>query len=540
MKKIKRHIAVKSITGMVLLLVVFSAVVGIIGYRSFTNALLEQYSDGAFITARAAEKIVNGSRIEEYVETEGTTEEYAETWRELDALCNSSGSMFIYVIQADRVDYSKITFIFSTMNRESEYTKFDFGYVRDTSNDEYREKYAKLYNGESEEEVVVRDKGSSDTGNHITAMIGLKDRDGNVHGILCVQRQMDELAKVRRTYLTKIFVTFIALALLVTVGQSLYLHYVLLKPLNQISQEADRFSKENVPAEKKLAETIKTRDEIGRLAGSIDAMEEQIKDYVDNMTRITAERERISTELSLATRIQADMLPNIYPPFPDRREFDIYATMDPAKEVGGDFYDFFLVDDDHLCMVMADVSGKGVPAALFMMASKIILANNAMTGNGPAKVLTDANNLICSGNKEDMFVTVWLGILEISTGRLTAANAGHEYPVLKRPGGRYELVKDKHGFVVGGMSGSKYTEYELFLEPGSKLFLYTDGVPEATDAEGKMFGTERMLAALDSGDSDSPVEVLKTVRGAVDGFVKGAEQFDDITMLCCEYKGNVE
>jgi sigma-B regulation protein RsbU (phosphoserine phosphatase) len=152
-------------------------------------------------------------------------------------------------------------------------------------------------------------------------------------------------------------------------------------------------------------------------------------------------------------------------------------------------------------------------------------------------VLTDANNLICSGNKEDMFVTVWLGILEISTGRLTAANAGHEYPVLKRPGGRYELVKDKHGFVVGGMSGSKYTEYELFLEPGSKLFLYTDGVPEAADAEGKMFGTERMLAALDSGDSDSPVEVLKTVRGAVDGFVKGAEQFDDITMLCCEYKG---
>ena len=200
------------------------------------------------------------------------------------------------------------------------------------------------------------------------------------------------------------------------------------------------------------------------------------------MTRVTAEKERIGTELALATRIQADMLPNIFPAFPDRTDFDIYATMDPAKEVGGDFYDFFLIDDDHLCMVMADVSGKGVPAALFMMASKIILRNNAMMGKSPAKIL-GPTNAICSNNQEEMFVTVWLGILEISTGKLTAANAGHEYPVMKRPDGRFELLKDKHGFVVGGMEGVKYKDYELQLEPGAKLFLYTDGVPEATDAQ---------------------------------------------------------
>lgn len=246
---------------------------------------------------------------------------------------------------------------------------------------------------------------------------------------------------------------------------------------------------------------------------------------------------RIESELNLATSIQADMLPNIYPAFPERTEFDIYATMDPAKEVGGDFYDFFLIDDDHLCMVMADVSGKGVPAALFMMASKIILANNAMMGKSPARILADTNAAICSNNREEMFVTVWLGIFEISTGKLTAANAGHEYPVIKRANGEFELFKDKHGFVIGGMDGTVYREYEQTFEPGSKLFLYTDGVPEATDANGEMFTAERMLEALNGNSSADPEAILKSVRSAVDGFVNKAEQFDDLTMLCFEYKG---
>ena len=255
--------------------------------------------------------------------------------------------------------------------------------------------------------------------------------------------------------------------------------------------------------------------------------------------REEAERERISSELSLATRIQADMLPNIFPAFPERTEFDIYASMDPAKEVGGDFYDFFLVDDDHLCMVMADVSGKGIPAALFMMASKIVIANNAKMGKSPAQILTDTNASICANNRHEMFVTVWLGVLELSTGRLTAANAGHEYPVLKQPDGRFELLKDKHGFILGGMDGIRYKEYELLLEPGAKLFLYTDGIPEAADAGGAMFGTERMLDALNKAPDLTPEQHLKTVRAAVNGFVDEAEQFDDLTMLCLEYKGPV-
>ena len=262
-----------------------------------------------------------------------------------------------------------------------------------------------------------------------------------------------------------------------------------------------------------------------------------MQDLVQKYEQQQAEATRIGAELSLATNIQTSMLPHIFPAFPMRREFDIYASMDPAKEVGGDFYDYFLIDDDHLGMVIADVSGKGVPGALFMMASKIILQSVAMMGNSPAEILKRTNDAVCSNNEAEMFVTVWMGILELSTGRLTAANAGHEFPAFRQPGGVFELYKDKHGFVIGGMEDVKYREYEIQMEPGSKLFVYTDGVVEATSAEKELFGTERMIEALNVDPDASPQEILRNVRASVDGFVKEAEQFDDLTMLCVEYRG---
>ena len=541
MKKRKQHATVKSISGIVLLLLVFFAIVSVIGYNSFTDALMYQYSEGAFLTAETAANLMDADRMDAYEQSGGITEEYIDVWEALDQLCNSSGSTFIYVIQPDRSDYAHITFLFSTIDHDSKYTKYDFGYVRDTTNDEYREKYRALYELEADQELVIRDRGYIETDAHITAMIGLKSKaDGQVKAILCVQRQMDVLAKERQRYFNKIILTLIILILFVIAAQSLFLHRTVLQPLKQISDEATRFSEKGVRPEKKLQETIRNRDEIGQLAVSVDHMEEQIEEYIGSITQITAEKERINTELSLAARIQASMLPHIFPPFPDRKEFDIYASMDPAKEVGGDFYDFFLIDSDHLGLVMADVSGKGVPAALFMMASKIILQSVAMMGRSPGEILTKTNEAICSNNQAEMFVTVWAGILEISTGKLTAANAGHEYPVLKRASGDFELLKDKHGFVIGGMAGIRYKEYELQLNPGDKLFLYTDGVPEATDANQELFGTERMIAALNSAKNGTSEQVLQGVRQAVDAFVKDAEQFDDLTMLCLEYKGRPE
>jgi len=537
MKKPSESVVFKSIIGMILPLILLSVIIGMLGYRCFTDGMLELYETGAVEIANTARTEVSGDRMDAYMESEGTSAEYMDVWTELDRLCNSSGATFVYVIQPDLSDYAHITFLFSTINRESKYTKYDFGYVRETTNDEYREKYRRLYDGESESEIVIRDRGYIETDAHITAMVPVKGTDGKTKAILCVQRQMENLTAVRNRFIRIVFAVMVVLMIIIIIGQHFYLHRVLLQPLTKITEEAVRFATEEVPAEKKLTESIKNKDEIGKLAGSIDHMEEQVARYIDELTMATAEKERISTELSLATRIQADMLPNVFPAFPDHSEFDVYATMNPAKEVGGDFYDFFLIDHDHLALVMADVSGKGVPAALFMMASKIMIQNIAMTGVSPREVLETTNNRICRNNQQEMFVTVWLGILDLRTGELKAANAGHEYPVVTRAEGQFELVKDKHGFVIGGMEGVRYKEYEIQLEPGEEVFLYTDGVPEATNAQNELYGTDRMMAILNSSQGLEPEEVLKMVKADVDRFVGDAPQFDDLTMLCVRYNG---
>lgn len=264
---------------------------------------------------------------------------------------------------------------------------------------------------------------------------------------------------------------------------------------------------------------------------------EQGKRLVLKQQKLSENNSKIETELEMAASIQSSMLPNMFPAFPDRKEFDIYASMNPAKAVGGDFYDFFMIDDDHLCMVIADVSGKGVPAALFMMISKTIISNVAVKETSPSKILEIANEKICAGNENTMFVTVWIGILEISTGRLVSANAGHEDPAIMTAEGRFELYKEKHGFVLGGMEGMKYKEFETTLLPGSKLFVYTDGVPEATNSNEELYGTARMVDALNIMSGYSPKILLEGMQCAVDEFVDGAEQFDDLTMLALEYKG---
>ena len=321
----------------------------------------------------------------------------------------------------------------------------------------------------------------------------------------------------------------------------LVLYILVLKPLGKVSANIHLYknTKDSSTVRDNLKD-VRPNNEIGTLSGDIVDLTREMDDYMVNLQTVTAEKERLDTELSLGSTIQASMLPGEFPAFPERSEFNIYASMDPAKEVGGDFYDFFLIDDDHLYMTIADVSGKGIPGALFMMMTKIILANNTMSGKSVSQIMHDTNMAVCANNKADMFVTVWVGILEISTGKLTCANAGHEYPVLKKPDGQYELLKDTHGFVIGGIPEMQYKEYEIQLEPGTKIFVYTDGVPEATNGLNEQFGPERMLEALNGEPDAEPEKILENVRAAIDGFVKDAEQFDDLTMICFEYKGTGE
>ena len=305
------------------------------------------------------------------------------------------------------------------------------------------------------------------------------------------------------------------------------------EPILALRQDIEKISRGNLD----YRAEIRSDDEIGDLAQSFNDMAASLKEYMQDFGEIVAEQERIGTELDIAAQIQADMLPRIFPPFPDRKEFDIYASMTPAKEVGGDFYDFFMIDDDHLALVIADVSGKGVPAALFMVIAKTLIKNRAQMGGSPGKILSDVNSQLCEGNDSELFVTVWLGILEISTGKVTASNAGHEYPALRRAGGTYELIRTKNNPMLAVMEGLKFTESEFTLQSGDTLYIYTDGVAEAANSEGKLYGTDRMLEALNRTQNNSASEILASMKTAVDDFTVNAPQFDDITMLCLQYFG---
>ena len=536
--KISKSIAFRSILIVVTLLIVYSAVSGILGYRVTSQSLYDQYTEDAFQVANAAAFFIDGDSLDEMLEAGEDSELYRETWLRLDQLCNAFDATFVYVIRPELPDYDKITFLFSTVRWESEYTPYELGYVRTTTNDEYKLKYRNLYEGSSNQELLLLNGANyKRSSHHITAMVPVKDTDQRTQAIICVQRPMDEIRHIQMSYVSHILRRLLMLAALEIIGIELYLSEQLIKPVTKITEEASRFARENETAEKKLTDSIRGQDEIGVLAQSIDRMEEQITDYVRHLTAVTAEKERISTELNVARRIQADMLPSVFPAFPDHDDFDIFASMTPAKEVGGDFYDFFLVDEDHLAMVMADVSGKGVPAALFMVITKTLIKNRAQMGDSPADILYHVNNQLCDGNESDMFVTVWLAILELSTGKGIAANAGHEHPVLCRKGGRYELVVYRHSMAVAAMEDITFKEHGFELHPGDRIFVYTDGVPEATNAKNELFGTERMLEALNRDPDAAPEEQLKAVRESVDEFVGEAPQFDDMTMLGFCYNG---
>ena len=327
-------------------------------------------------------------------------------------------------------------------------------------------------------------------------------------------------------------------ALVILVASILLLYLInrsAIRPLGKVQKGVREYivTKQSAPIVQKMNE-IRQRNEFGVLADDVSQLVVEMDRHTSEIEKLTGERERVATELSLAANIQMGVLPVNFPNEPD---YEIHASMTPAKEVGGDLYDFFDIDDTHLGLVIGDVSGKGVPASLFMMISKLLIQEYGKSNISPAMVLAKANQTLCKNNTNDMFVTVWFGILDRTTGKITAASAGHEFPILRDPDGEFRLIKDRHGFVLGGMEMSRYKDYELELQPGGTLLLYTDGAAEATNAENELFGTDRMLDALNQHLDDHPKEVIAHLTEAIEAFVGDAPQFDDLTMLCVRYNG---
>ena len=321
----------------------------------------------------------------------------------------------------------------------------------------------------------------------------------------------------------------------------------MINPINSLSAAAQEYTKRDkavlnneTTEEKSFFDNLditRTGDEIETLWTSLSEMEKDINETMLRIRKLSSEKERALAEMSVASSIQEGMLIKDFPAFPARGEFDIYAFMRPAKEVGGDLYDFFLIDDDHLCLVIGDVSGKGVPAALFMAVATTIIRNVAKTGNSISDMMKELNSQLCRNNQESLFVTLWLGIYTISTRHLISINAGHEYPAIYRnASGKYELYVSSHCIPLGIMEDADYVPEEIEFSEGDKLFIYTDGVKEATRADDVLYGTGRMLECLNSSSDRKCKEMLDAVSESVEMFTDGADQFDDLTMLIFEIK----
>lgn len=370
-----------------------------------------------------------------------------------------------------------------------------------------------------------------------SASAAMRDEDGVVLANVCVDISMEEVMQDRRAFLNRLLFALAGTTLLLIVIGVKVISKTVVNPINLLAKSTSSFvenRKENGAGTVQDL-NIRSNDEIGRLARAVVKMERDINEYIDNIARVTAEKERIGAELNVATQIQASMMPSIFPHFVNQEEFEIAALMQPAKEVGGDFYDFFLVDENHLAIVMADVSGKGVPAALFMVIGKTLIKDHTQPGRDLGEVFCEVNNILCESNSENLFITAFVGVLDLSTGKFPYVNAGHELPFICHEGS-FEAQRIAPGFVLAGMENMQYQAGCFTLAEGDKIFQYTDGVTEAANAGNHLYGMQRLYDILNKESNESPEEIIRAVKRDIDEFVGKAPQFDDITMLCLAFQ----
>lgn len=523
MKKIHK-LSNKLIIGFVLLGIVICTASIVISYYKYEAAVGKKQNDVAYRIANVGLSYVDGDDIERYLETGQTDEAYEVMGKYLSELRANMNVNHLFIAKLEGIE---LTYVFDADNPDDEFEPFQLG-DKGKINAKFEKDIARVVN----EGVRVDNYfySHSEFGYNTSAIVPVYNSKNVVVAILVVEISMQILLSILTEFV--VFITA-ASALIIGIFIAAYLTYLqrkVVSPIRIMTDEANAFIKNDAEISERLG-SIVTGDEIEQLAGAIHKMQVDIKEYIRNLTAATAERERISAELNIAAQIQTSMLPCNFPAFPSIQEFDIYASMVPAKEVGGDFYDFFIVDEHKLIFVIADVSDKGIPAALFMMMTKILIKNQALAGLTASEIFATVNSQLCENNDANMFVTAWMGIYDIRTGSLACVNAGHNPPLLCHRDGTFEFLKVRSNFVLGGMEGISYKSTETQLSVGDTLFLYTDGVTEATSADLELYGDERLRTVLNRLSGRQPQEILKGVTADLQLFVKNSPQFDDITML---------
>ncbi|MDT3844683.1 MAG: PP2C family protein-serine/threonine phosphatase [Bacillota bacterium] len=533
-------------TGTTVLVLVISLLMGAFGFWSYVDTVFQK--DQAYLRdiLKLTQKYIDGDDLEKCIETKQKSEKYEYAQSFLDQVKENYDDIdYIYIIKPlNANDSDNIMDVMAGITAEEKETDYDFYSVElgKLNKDGYSATVAGQYLNGMDAKDITYFANHTEFGYDYTGMMPIRNSQGKAVALLAIDISMNEITKVLMTYAVATLVMMILIALLAVYFVNRWLKNRVIDPVLRLEKVSEAFVESSrraeMPEELVINDPdIHTGDEIESLSVAISDMFVGMKNYMSSLLTVTREKERIGAELDVANNIQASMLPRIFPAFPDHNEFDIYATMDPAKEVGGDFYDYFMLDDHTIGLVMADVSGKGVPAALFMVISKTLIKNRCQDSRSPAEVLSYVNDQLSEGNDSDMFVTVWLAILDINTGKGLAANAGHEHPAIRRKGGKYELDIYRHSPAVATMEGMRFREHPFELNPGDSLFVYTDGVPEANDEAGKFYGTDRMIECLNA-DPDADVQkLLIEVREDIRKFAGEAEQFDDITMLVFDFWG---
>lgn len=517
----KKIIAGILISGTILCAAIFS-----VGYITFSRKFRLLYDSNLLAIAAAAKEVINPDSFEKYLATKERDQAYNNIEEILQKFTDKFELNFIYVSQTEAPEYTSVTYIYDVVGKNTRFTPFPLGYNETYIEANYNKTARKVL---EEGKTLIRHTMKTRSGSHITAMFPVYDSNNRIVAMCGAQKSIQEYVNSLASFAAVTIIVSLLFAIVFSFLFSAFFNVHIISPLILITKETDHFASWGGKPSDKLLE-IKNHDEIGILAHSVHQMEFDVCKNIEELTKVTAEKERIGTELNLATRIQLDALPTGYPPFPSRTDFDLFASMSPAKEVGGDLFNYEMIGKDRLLLTVGDVSGKGVPAALFMMTAKTLISTYAENNLSPAEIFTKTNCKLCEGNESNLFVTAWLGILDLKTGDLKYVNAGHPQPVLYHKG-EFTYLTEKPNFILGGMSGVKYTEHSLKLEKNDRLFVYTDGVTEATRRDNTLFGEERLLAAIKETEKLSAPDTLIKMREKIDAFVGDAEQFDDITML---------
>ena len=516
-------------------------VISVLGYFTIRTMLYRDYDFYLKDMLHYVDSMIDKDDMTECMKTGVESEKYQELQVFLDNFKDRHSIAWLYVIKPiNDSDNDNIMNVIAAMTPwEKENAPENEVFLNELCGTSYTADVAKLYlDALDKDDITYFEDYTEEWGLAYTAILPLKNSKGEAIAELCVDIYINDIKENLMMYVIGVVILMLLAGILYIALNMHWMNRRIIRPIANIGECIDSFvnsrSESNDADSMEIKDPeIKTGDELQMLSEQTVDMMHRLKDHVLEIKNITAEKERVTAELNVAAKMQANMLPK---EFLKHGGIDIYATMTPAKEMGGDFYDFFMIDDDHIGLIMADVSGKGVPAAMFMIVAKTLMKVRTTAPGSPAQMLYDINNMLCADNPSQLFVTAWFGILTISSGEIIAANAGHEQPALIHENGECELVKVENMPPLATMEDIEYIDEKIQLRKGDRIFLYTDGVPEAKAPDGSRFGNDRMLAVLSSNKNESSEILLKNMKREIDSFTGTNDPFDDVTMMSVTWK----